>query len=418
MSPSKAKVRQLTTPAAPKRVARPRPALALDPGKVHAWRIERQLLGSTRATSPIEVATALVGVQAQVVSSAALAIALRSGSASQSGTVDATTRAMLDRHLVRSWAMRGTLHLFAADDVPTVAAALVDKEPWRRPAWLRWFGVTEPEMEALIDAIGDVLDDGTPRTRAELAEEIGTRLGEKQGKLLLMSWGSALKVASDRHFLVQSAEAASGVRFVRASRWIAGWRTEEPVQALATLVERYLAAYGPATASEVRRWWGVASAGAMRPAFEALGARLTEVDVDGVRAFVRSVDIDAIEATPHAGPHVRLVGGFDPMIVGAGLREQLLPRAHLKRVSRTAGWISPVVLVGGRAAGVWDSKRTGDRLAITVDGFEPFSASVRRGIGTAAADVAAAQGATATLAYGRVFTEKGPPLLIPSPADA
>ena len=50
----------------------PQPALRLDPAKVHAWRVERQLLGKAKAASPAEVATTLIGVQAQVVSSAAL----------------------------------------------------------------------------------------------------------------------------------------------------------------------------------------------------------------------------------------------------------------------------------------------------------------------------------------------------------
>jgi hypothetical protein len=392
--------------------------LALPAAQVDAWRIERQLLGSRRAETPAEVAQTLVGVQAQVTSSAALAIALRTDvSPLSSVATEQTAIALRDRRLVRSWAMRGTLHLFAATDVPTVAAALSSKENWRRPAWLRWFGVDEREMEALIDTIGEVLDDGRPRTRAELADEIGSRLGAKVGKLLLGSWGSALKVASDRHYLVQSAEDEAGVRFVRASRWVEAWRVEDADEARASLIERYLAAHGPATAHEIRRWWGVSNLSEVRPAIARLIDRLSEVDVDGTRAWVRAEDVDAIASAPPTDGAVVLVGGFDPFIVGAGLRDQLLPAAHVKRVSRTAGWISPVVLIDGRAAAVWDSKRAGDRLAITVDAFGPLSAATRRAIGRAAERVAAVQGASATVAFGPVFTEKGPPLVI-TPGDA
>jgi hypothetical protein len=398
------------------------PAISVPAGKVHAWRIEQQLLGRTQADSPEAVARTLVGVQAQVTSSAALAITLRSGPTGRVGrnngtttaAVEATSAALRERRLVRSWAMRGTLHLFAADDVPTVAAALGSKEHWRRPAWLRWFGVNELEMEALIDAVGEVLDDGRPRTRAELAEEVGRRLGEKAGKLLLGSWGSALKVASDRHYLVQSAEDEAGVRFVKASRWVTEWRDEDEVDALASLIERYLAAYGPATSQEIRRWLGGATVGAFQPAMALLAERLTEVDVDGARASVRSEDVEAIAATRSTKGQVHLVGGFDPFIVGAGLRDQLLPAAHLKRVSRTAGWISPVVVVDGRAAGVWDSRRSGDRLAITVDPFAQPDGTLRRAIEGAAQRVAAVQGATLELRFGPVFVEKGPPLVITS----
>jgi hypothetical protein len=405
------------SPSATRRAAQA-PAPSLDPRRVCAWRVQRQLLGRSKAASPVEVASTLVGVQAQVTSSAALAIALRSKpTRAKAPAVEATTRALLDRRLVRAWAMRGTLHLFAAEDVPTIAAALQGKERWRRPAWLRWFGITEPQMERLIDTIGEILDDGRPRTRAELGDEVGGRLGAKQRELLRGSWGSTLKVASDRHYLVQSAEDDAGVRFVRASRWIAAWRKEDKDEALATLVERYLEAYGPATLKELLRWWGVAETSVMKPVIASLGDAVAEVEVDGVRAYLRTADVEAIEKTEPTSGDVHLVGGFDPFIVGAGLREQLIPPAHLKRVSRTAGWISPVVLVDGIAAGVWDAKRTGDRLAITVELFGRPAAGVRRAIGPAAEQVAAVQGLEPSVSFGRVFRSTGLSLKI-GPEDA
>ena len=395
-----------------------KPVLVLDPARVHAWRIERQLLGRTKAADPAAVASTLVGVQAQVTSSAALAIALRSRAARGKGpATDATTKALRDRGLVRSWAMRGTLHLFAADDLPTVAAALGGRERWRRPAWLRWFGVTEREMDALIDGIGEVLDDGRPRTRAELAEEIGTRLGRKQGRLLLGSWGSALKVASDRHYLVQSSEDAAGTRFVRASRWIGGWRDEDATEALGKLVVRYLAAYGPATLREILRWWGVTTVAVMKPILAELGDVVTEVEVDGTHALVRREDLAAIQATRPRPGSVRLVGGFDPMIVGAGLRDQLLPPAHRKRISRTAGWISPVVLVDGRAAGVWDSRRTSRGLALTIELFARPSLAQRAAVEQAGVRIGQVQGFPVDVRFGRVFTDTGRKLVI-EPGDA
>lgn len=383
---------------------------SLPAASVHAWRLQRQLLQPAHALSdPVDVARRLVGVQAQVVSAAALAIGLRSQPATRDATnaSAATAVALRERRLVRSWAMRSTLHLFAADDVPTIAAALGGKERWRRPAWLRWFGVTEIEMDRLIDAIGDVLDDGRPRTRAELADEISVRLGAKQGRLLLGSWGNALKVASDRHYLVQSAEEEAGTRFVRASRWLTSWRDEDEGVALAALVERYLAAYGPATLQEILRWWGVSVVAVMKPIIAELGDRLTLVEVDGTRAYLRSEDLDDILSTRPPSGDVRLVGAFDPFIVGAGLRGQLLPPANLKRISRTAGWISPVVLIDGVAAGVWDSTRKGHRLTMTVELFESASAARRAAVAAAAEVIARVQGLEAEVRFGAVFD--GPP---------
>lgn len=384
------------------------PARTLPADRVHAWRMERQLFGIEKADTPAQVATRLIGVQAQVTSSAALAIALRSRRrVGGEPAVNQTAAALRNRDLVRSWAMRGTLHLFAADDVPTIAAAMGGKENWRRPAWLRWFGVTELEMERLIDGIGDVLDDGRPRTRAELAEEIGARMGPKVGKVLLGSWGSAIKIASDRDYICQSSEDDAGVRFVKASRWIGTWREEDPDRALAVLVERYLAAYGPATQREILRWWGMSLVTFMKPLLAGLGAKVTEIEVDGTRAYVRAVDLEAIEATRPTRDVAHLVGGFDPFIVGAGLRDGLLAAAHLKRVSRTAGWISPVVLLDGVAAGVWDHVRSGDRLTLTVEPFGTMTKRQKVAVGRAAERVGEAYASTVSLHYGHVFPAAG-----------
>lgn len=383
-------------------------AVRLPADRVHAWRIERQLLGDHRATTPADVARHLVGVQAQVASSAALSVALRSTDDRRQGApVAATTRALLDRSVVRSWAMRGTLHLFAAEDVPLVAAALQGKERWRRPAWLRWFDLTESELEALIDAIGDILDDGVPRTRSELAAEVSRRLGERAGRHLLGSWGGVLKVASDRHYLVQSAEADTGVRFVRASRWIDGWQERDREGALRTLVQRYLAAYGPASVKETLRWWGMSVLAEMQPIFADLGDALAEVEVDGDRGFVLREDLELIAVAAPTPNAVRFVGGFDPLVVGAGLRRQLIPDAFLKRVSRTAGWISPVVLVGGRSAAVWDGRIAGSALDVTVDPFQPFEPAMRAAVREAAAAIGRAQGLETRVRFGQAF--RGPP---------
>jgi len=118
-----------------------------------AWRLVRQRLAGKPAADPVEVAVDLVGVQAQVMSSAALSIALRT-KPRPGGMLDDTTKALPERKLVRMWGHRGTLHLFAAEDVPTLVASSLPSEPWRRPAWLRWFKVTERQMERAIEAVG------------------------------------------------------------------------------------------------------------------------------------------------------------------------------------------------------------------------------------------------------------------------
>ena len=376
------------------------PVRTLTAGSVAAWRLARQRLTKPAARNPEAVARDLVGVQAQVLSSAALSIALRTG-----GRVAATSTALENRQLIRSWGMRGTLHLFAADDFPTVVAALSLREPWRRPSWLRYFGTTEKEMEAGIEAVGEILDDGLPRTRAALADDLHARFGPRLAELVRGSWGMFLKQAANKGHASQAWTGDSSVAFVRPDRWLRAWRTEDPEAAIRALLPRYLAAYGSASVTEINRWWGVTGAG-LKLVIRELAGELTEVEVDGGRGLVRTEDLDALAAAtlPPGDDGVRLLGPFDPLTIGGGLRAQLIRSTHLKRVSRTAGWISPVVLIDGRVAGVWDSARNGDRLTITIDLFLKQGRRERAAIERAAQRVATTQGSTAVIEHGPVFS--------------
>jgi hypothetical protein len=304
--------------------------------------------------------------------------------------------------------MRGTLHLFEGDDFPTIVAALRLKEPWRRPAWLRYFAMTERQMERGIEAVGEILDDGVPRTRAQLADDMDTRFGKAVGELVRGSWGTFLKQAANKGYASQAWTDDSSVAFVRPDRWLPRWRTEDADEAHRAIVLRYLAAYGPASSAEVNRWWGV-TGGGLKSVINELGDQLTEVEVDGERGLLRTVDLPEIEAVATTRDRgVVLLGPFDPLIGGAGLRNRLIPAEHLARVSRTAGWISPVVLIDGRAAGVWTSTRDGERLRITIDPFERPAEEVRSAISAAAGRVAKAYGIDAMVEFGPVFTTASP----------
>jgi hypothetical protein len=375
------------------------PAVALDPSRVDAWRLARQRLHPLAPAGRLEqVATELVGIQAQVTSAADLSLALRV----RNGRVGRAGEALARRRLVKGWAMRGTLHLFAADDYPLVVAALSRREPWRESVWLRYFGVTIEQMERLIAAIGEILDDGRPRNRAELSRDVADHVGPGIAKHIQGSWGSFLKPAAYRGLLCQASGNGNGVTFVRPDRWLGSWRRDDPEQALNTVIRRYLACYGPASTNGIARWWGQQPK-AVRPTIEAMTDDLTEVEVDGERGFVLTSDLDAIERAKPDLPRVRLLGAFDPLIVGVGTKSRVIPAAHLKRVSRTAGWISPVVLIDGLAAGVWTSQRTKTGLTVTVDPFSKLGSGDRRALGDEVERLGAIHELPATLEFGPVF---------------
>lgn len=118
------------------------------------------------------------------------------------------------------------------------------------------------------------------------------------------------------------------------------------------------------------------------------------VDVEGRPGHLRAERLDAVRS-PSPGPAVHLLPAFDPYVVGS-LRQldEVVVGPNKARVSRPQGWISPVLVVDGRIAGIWTGDRRGDTLSITIEPFEPLARPVHAKLAGAADRVAVASGAT------------------------
>jgi hypothetical protein len=356
--------------------ARRDPHLRVTWTQVLAWRVRRHQLDRPGAGGPVAVAHRLAGVHAQLKASAELAIAIRDTAATPAATRDAVER---QRSLVKTWAMRGTLHLLPAAELPLWVAGLRTRAGHLRGSWLRYHGVTADDLQAVLDAVPKALD-GRCLTRDELAGEVASIAG-RPGlvEVLRQGWGAVLKPAAYRGDLCFGPSDGRNVAFVLPRQWIGAWPEVDPAEALPEILRRFLDAYGPATRDEFSRWFGL-DPGPTRQVFESLAGDLVEVDVEGRRAWMTgqgAAQLAGEPGEPGTGP-VRLLPAFDPYVVGA-LRhvEHLLPGPFRDEVSRKAGWISPVLLVGGRIAGTWGDDRRGGRLAVDVQPFTPLDAGTR-----------------------------------------
>ena len=119
------------------------------------------------------------------------------------------------------------------------------------------------------------------------------------------------------------------------------------------------------------RWFGMPSPAEAGRWLKALGDEAVEVDGKDMLA----ADAEAAAAAEPDGA-VRLLPAFDQYVVGAPRGDDdVVPAAERARVYRPQGWLSPVLLVDGRIAGVWSHERAGDRLVVEI---EPFAAPVPR----------------------------------------
>lgn len=358
-------------------------ATAAPPGISTTWqhvlsfRLERQgLIGRADRTDLVEVVGRMLGLHAQVMSSAELQAAARIDGLRPSDVRDALWER---RSLVKVWAFRQTLHLLTADDLAEFVDAARSLERWHTPAWLRYFDMTEEGIGEVIDAIGDVLSD-RPMTRIEVVDAVVKKSRRPQlRQSMLTGWGTFLAPAAQRGGLVFGPSEGRNVAFVQPSAWLG--RAVEPDfrpgaadEALAKLIARYLAVFPGASKEMIGRWWGGGRMAAINRALKLAADDLVEIDVDGMRGFVRREDVEALgRATPsHA---LRLLPGFDPFTNELPRKvESVLGEAVHARVHRTAGWVTPIVVVDGRLAGTWElqSRRAGtDQILVQAFGRLP-----------------------------------------------
>lgn len=315
--------------------------------QVLAWRMHRQYLGDPPAAGPVDVARRLCGVQAQVASAATTAVSIRLG---RPAGPELDAALYTDRTLVRVWAARGTLHVLTPDAAAKQGAALASFRRWENPVWQRAFGLSASGMDALIAAIAEVLR-GRVLTREELIAELveHTHLAEA----LTSGWGTLLKPAAFLGLLCHGPPRGNRVTFTSPSTWCPDWpAVPDPDEAGVALVRDYLGAYGPATRTDFINWLvRQVKVSTIRGWFERLAEELVTVEVDGAPAFLLAEHLDGLLDAPPA-PRVRLLGPFDQYVIAVS--RDIIPAPHLAKVSRTAGWISPVILHEGRIAGVWN----------------------------------------------------------------
>lgn len=368
-----------------------------------AWRVQRQHLNQrARAGSMLKVASRLCGLHAQVLSSAELTLWARVDGLKR----NAVQRALWeDRTLVKTWAMRGTLHLLPSFEMALWHGALGTSRRYLRPvAWKNYLGITMEELGRLTEAIAAALQDRV-LTRVELADEVhritgSATLGKKLGE---SSWGTILKPAAFAGGLCFGPSVGQCVRFTHPKSWLAARQATnsktDPQIATATITRRYLAAYGPATFHDLARWWGGGGMSTARQWIAALGQEVCAVDLEGTPAWMLSKHARELRELPPARS-VRLLPGFDQYVVAASRHaEHLLSGGLRSSVYRPQGWISPVLLVNGIMLGTWRHEIKSSRVEVVIEPFVKLPAWARRAAGEEAQRLAVFLGGTLNVTW-------------------
>jgi hypothetical protein len=321
----------------------------------------------------LEVVAAICGIQAQVMSSVELALWARIEGLTRADVRDALWK---HRRLVKTWAMRGTLHVLRADDYLRWQRPLGAYAHHTKPGWFQRCGLTAKELDEIVAAIGRALGRRF-LTRHELADEVTRVIGTSEiGDILRQGWGWMLKPAAFHGQLCFAPSVGANARFARPDVWLRRAPRPDARTGWIDLTRRFLAAYAPATRVDYSRWSGAPLAHADEM-LRSLGPGLTEINLAGAQAWVLTEDLDELLAADRSGS-VRLLPAFDQYVIAASPHVQnLLFGGHRKDIFRPQGWISPVLLVDGRMDGIWSHQRNGRRLSVQIRPFVRMTRRVR-----------------------------------------
>jgi hypothetical protein len=339
------------------------------PSPVAAQRLRAQLLSGAPARTVAGVTGHLLAIQAQDPRGARLAVRARTSGLTAADVDEALTA---DRSAVISWLNRGTLHLVLAEDYWWLHQLTTPQLATGNARRLAQEGVPPADAERAAGVIERSLAADGPLTRAELRERVAAAGVRTEGQAMV----HLLALATLRGLTVRGPMRGGEQAFVLVRDWLgAPPPPMDREQALALLARRYLAGHAPADGRDLAKWAGL-PLGDARRGLAAIAAGLADRD-DGLASLA---------AQPGPGqepdvPGVRLLGAFDPLLLGWASRELFV--APGGPVITSNGLFRPFVLVRGRGAALWTV--TGGQVVTGPLG--PLTAPEQAALAAEAADV-------------------------------
>ena len=269
-----------------------------------------------------------------------------------------------DRSVVRIAVMRGTIHVVSARDCLPLRRLL---QPVLDRGLRGSFGRQLTGVDATaVAAAGRELVEAEPLTFSTL----GARLAERWPDYPPNSLAQAVRACVP---LVQVPPRAVWGRagqslHTSAEHWLGSAADADPARlpALADLVTRYLAAFGPATVRDVQAWSGLTGLRAVLD--ELRPSLLTFRDEQGAELF-------DLPSAPRPGADVpapvRLVAEFDNLVLSHADRSRVVSAESFGRLSTVNGIFPGPVLIEGFVAGMWRLARARHAATLTIELFEP-----------------------------------------------
>ena len=326
-------------------------------------RLQRLGIAEPAAETPQDVVGRLVAMQAQDYLGSLWAIGLRMSNASEA----LVQQAIAERRIVRTWPMRGTLHLVGAADVRWLQRLLAPRVLAANAARIkRDYGLDETVFKRCRKVVEKALRDGEPVTRNALYQVLDE---------------AKIATANQRGIHITGQLAHEGLicggpregrqpTFVLLDAWLPPTPVKSRDEALAELAQRYIRSRGPATAQDFAWWTGLTVKDA-QAAFASVHALLRQETIDG-KVFWLAPEAE-LARKPRKSVH--LLPPFDEYLVGYGDRSAAVDPAFNRQVIGINGLVGASIVIDGRIAGMWKRSLGVDRVDIALAPFRSLNKS-------------------------------------------
>lgn len=319
-------------------------------------RLHNQQIAQHTLATPVEVARWLGALQGQDYLGAKWSIGLR-----LPGSTDAAIQQAIASHaIVRTWLLRGTLHLAAAEDVRWMLALVAPRLIAGNAHRYHQLELDEPTLIRSTDLLAGALQGGKTLDRRELLvllEKHGISTEGQRGVYLLQR-------ASLDGLIAQGVQRGQyGIFF--ALDTLPPGDTLSREEALAELARRYFTTRGPATVQDFVGWSSLKTPDA-RVAIASVQSELVE-DTIGDQVCWRPDSSPAESSVPAA-----LLPGFDEYLLAYQNRSAALDPAHRRLIVR-GGMFAPTIVIEGRVVGTWQRTVRKRSVKITLQPFAPLS---------------------------------------------
>ena len=348
-----------------------------------------QHIGTGEVSRPVEVVRRLLALQGQDFPGVKWSVGIRQAGATQ-GAVEAACDA---GEIVRSWPLRGTLHLVAGEDLGWLLALTAPRAIASAAGRRAALGITEADIEKARETALSALAGRRILTRDALLaafEAAGVSPAGQRAYHLL--WYLA-----QTGTLVLGATDGRQQTFALLDDWVPEPRRLDRDEALAELALRYFRSHGPATAADLARWSGL-TLGDVRRGIAICGTELTSLELDGVRYQI------APETLSNAAPaaRVHLLPGFDEYLLGYGDRSAALAPEHAEAiVPGSNGMFKPTIVADGEVVGTWKRILRAREIVVEATPFARLPGQVDEGLVEAVQAYGAFIGRPARLASDR-----------------